>query len=724
MRNQRKLVTLLRWVMFLALASLMTAHGNTTALQLGLLAVVAGSNLGLARISPRRWESPALLPLVASIDIGVLTASMFWGQGFAQDFFFVYFLLLAVVAMASTLRLSIAATTVVVLAYGGYLGLHSGLALFQSAAMIGRLGFLFSVGVAYGGLTEAGKARLRDAAVQGQLVGWVGKLSSAFSDEFDAREVIRHVLVDLREVLPDSVRASLVQIDGETLQVISSSDNDAIDEHDLVPDRYPEIMHAIEHQSTVVIDDLRTSPLTATVRDRVNKLPFRSLLLCPVNLEDSNIGHVVLRLARHHGDFPPGLVATAENVAEAIGVVFRQAKLREAIERSEKMEMVSQITTSVAHSFNSILSTVLLSAESLRKEAQQHGFEAGCGATPYADASMGRFETIELAVKEGLTIVERLDSWTRQHGDSPASSFALLDPKALLEEAWRYAQPLWMRRESTRELTLCWQVEPTCAIVGNASELREVVLNLIINAIDAMPKGGTLTLSLDGDADTVRVGVRDTGIGIPEDHLDRVFEPLFSTKGSAGTGLGLSIARSVAQRHAGTLTASSQESIGSHFVLSLPANEATPELAGEAVSSESAEISSSGARVLLVEENELVRDVMLRFLQKTELEVDVVASTEEAHVMLSTLRRYRGMLVDAGLAAHDTAAFLQTLRANRPELEGRLVFYSTRPLTVELGELQRQYRFGFVNRSQGLEALHEALATMIAGSAGSSEQAA
>ena len=577
LQGRRRIVTLLRWVilrwvMFIALAYLVWASGEgTIALRVALLGVVALSNVVLSRLRMATWEHPALLPVIASVDIVVLLGAMFSGPGFSRDFFFAYFVTLATVGTAGSLRWALAGTTLVVVGYGTILGLEHGMVLLQTPDLIGRLGFLFGIGVGYGGLIEASRARARETLLQEQLLGWVGKIRAAFSDNFDATHVIRQVLIDIQTNYPGNVRASLVQMREDTMQVISSSDDQKVRELELSAERYPELMKAVETRETIVIDDLRNDPLTASVHKLVADLPFNALMLCPVNLEDPTIGDVVLRVARRDGSFNPSLVNTTQQVAEAIGAIFRQAKMREAIERTEKMAMVSQIAVSVSHSFNDILSTVLLAAESLRRQARRHAVSANGIDGPFDEESMARFETIELSVKEGLTIVERMSAWTQLDGeDVQEIGNVAVEARGVLEEAWKYARPHWARREATRGLELRLNMEETRAVEGNSTELREVLLNLITNAIDAMPRGGTMTLGLTEINDEVVFSIEDTGTGMSDETLERIFEPLFTTKGSAGTGLGLSTAQSVAQRHGGKLTVESQEGVGSRFCLHSP----------------------------------------------------------------------------------------------------------------------------------------------------------
>lgn len=700
MSSQRRTVTLLRWVMFLALAYLIWASRSGHApVQIVLLAIVAASNVALARIPLRTWEHPALLPAVALSDIGVLTASMAWGQGFVREFFFAYFVLLAVVAMASTLRWAAVGTTLVVAAYGVLMGLQNGQALLQSPELIGRLGFLLAVGIGYGGLTEAGKVRLREGAMREELVGWVGKLSRAFAEEFDAHDLIRQLLLDVQQLYPGTIRASVVQIVGGRMLVIGSSDDGEVREQELDLERYPELVEVIERQEPVVIDDMLSSTLMANVQEQVRSLPFRGLLLCPVTIDDPSIGSVVLRVGRDAGAFSPASVDATRDVARAIGVIFRQAKLRDAYERSQRMEMVSQVTRGVAHSFESILSTVLLSAEVLRRQTLRHAAASACAEPPCDADSQARFESIELAVREGMTIVDRLAAWSRtgREEGSSADDWEIVDAVGLMQEAWTYARPQWQRRRATRDLELDLQIGSTAPVRGNPAELREVLLNLMVNAIDAMPKGGVLTLALREESGRVGFTVRDTGIGMAEEQLERAFEPLFSTKGNGGTGLGLSIARSVATRHDGEIEAHSTPGVGTEMTLWMPAVTDQTALGRRRP--------QVGRRVLLVERNELVRDVIGRFLESAGLDVDPVTCLDEAEVMIENRGRYSMVLADALTVAPDLAAFL---RSDHPEIDS-LTLYSNGSLHEELQALQNCHGFAYFDRSQGLAALSDLL---------------
>jgi CheY-like chemotaxis protein len=156
------------------------------------------------------------------------------------------------------------------------------------------------------------------------------------------------------------------------------------------------------------------------------------------------------------------------------------------------------------------------------------------------------------------------------------------------------------------------RVEPTPlpAVAADASELREVVTNLLFNALDAMPDGGRVTLRTGVGGDTVVCVVSDTGIGMTEEVRQRIFDPFFTTKAEKGTGLGLSVAYGIITRHGGEIEVRSQPWQGSTFTIRLPA-------AREALRRrQDREVAEPGlrARILVIDDEENVRQVLAESL--------------------------------------------------------------------------------------------------------------
>src|SRR4030095_218813 len=106
---------------------------------------------------------------------------------------------------------------------------------------------------------------------------------------------------------------------------------------------------------------------------------------------------------------------------------------------------------------------------------------------------------------------------------------------------------------------------------GSASELREVFVNLIVNAVDAMPKGGRLSIKCERKDKRLQLQFTDNGMGMPEEVRQKIFEPFFSTKGAHGTGLGLSVSHSIIERHDGTISVVTERGVGTTFTIDLAA---------------------------------------------------------------------------------------------------------------------------------------------------------
>jgi CheY-like chemotaxis protein len=152
-------------------------------------------------------------------------------------------------------------------------------------------------------------------------------------------------------------------------------------------------------------------------------------------------------------------------------------------------------------------------------------------------------------------------------------------------------------------------------VAGNPAELREVLVNLILNAVDAMPKGGILTITTESIPDSrsptaVVVRAADTGVGMSEQVRKRLFEPFFTTKAGRGTGLGLSVAYGIVTRHGGEISVESREEKGSVFTIRLPVGEGAPADADALLPLEPV----GPLRVLVIEDERAVRDILVRFL--------------------------------------------------------------------------------------------------------------
>jgi CheY-like chemotaxis protein len=146
-------------------------------------------------------------------------------------------------------------------------------------------------------------------------------------------------------------------------------------------------------------------------------------------------------------------------------------------------------------------------------------------------------------------------------------------------------------------------------VAGNAAELREVLTNLVFNAVDAMPNGGTITLTTEHDIDSATIKIRDTGTGMTPEERERCLEPFFTTKGEHGTGLGLAVVYGIVQRHKGTIEITSEKNVGTTFAIRFPT---TVEV--EAAAKPQIERLDRTLRVLVVDDQEVICELIAEYL--------------------------------------------------------------------------------------------------------------
>lgn len=205
---------------------------------------------------------------------------------------------------------------------------------------------------------------------------------------------------------------------------------------------------------------------------------------------------------------------------------------------------------------------------------------------------------------------------------------APVDLRRCIDEVVALTQPRWKSEALGRGVTIRIETDvvdvPT--ILGDAPGIREMLGNLIFNAVDAMPEGGTIIVRARADGGDVRLEVRDTGTGMSDDVRQRCLEPFFSTKGQHGTGLGLSMVHATVEQHCGTLEIESQPGRGTTFIVRLPlhAREGAIRAPEDAAAPPSREL-----RVLVVEDEPMVRMGVVAQLSSQGHFVDTAANGRE-----------------------------------------------------------------------------------------------
>jgi len=212
-----------------------------------------------------------------------------------------------------------------------------------------------------------------------------------------------------------------------------------------------------------------------------------------------------------------------------------------------------------------------------------------------------------------------------------------LDINLVVRGALDLTQSRWKDEPTSRGIMIdvTTRLRDVPTIMGDAVQLREAMTNLILNAVDAMPGGGTLTLTTAEAEDHVEVIVSDTGVGMPPDVRDKVFDPFFTTKGPQGTGLGLSMTYGIVSRHGGSIAVESEPGEGSTFRLSFPRG---TELRTVAPPAPEAPPAVRSLRCLVVDDEPPVREVLGDILESAGHSVVTIGDGAEAIALFAAER--------------------------------------------------------------------------------------
>jgi signal transduction histidine kinase/CheY-like chemotaxis protein len=312
-----------------------------------------------------------------------------------------------------------------------------------------------------------------------------------------------------------------------------------------------------------------------------------------------------------------------------------RAHLEQQLQHSQRMDSIGRLAGAVAHDFNNLLTVI-------------NGYsEVALADAPANDSSRRSLVQIQKAGHRAAELTQQLLTFSKKQISRPAP----LNVNAVLHES-----ETMFRRLLGEEVNLVMATSPTIGFtMADRGQMHQVLMNLIVNARDAMPRGGTVTITtsdivVSGDlpgsvreippGSYVSVSVSDTGLGMDAETLQHIFEPFFSTKGEAGTGLGLSTVYGIVQQHQGGIAVSSIPGQGTIFTIYLPHTEQRPiEPAADTPKSHSAPPGLS--TVLVVEDQDEVRGFATGVLRSAGYDVLEAASGDDA---LALADRHHGRI--------------------------------------------------------------------------------
>ncbi|HET9712734.1 MAG TPA: ATP-binding protein, partial [Pyrinomonadaceae bacterium] len=233
-----------------------------------------------------------------------------------------------------------------------------------------------------------------------------------------------------------------------------------------------------------------------------------------------------------------------KHVKELSHYITEQERIREQFSQIEKLSALGELASGVAHDFNNTLAGILGRAQLLQRTNDPEKIKRG-------------LDIIIKTAEDGAKTVKRIQDFARQRRDH---NFELVSIDQILMDASEITRPRWKNcaEASNIHITVDLQIGSNALVMGDDSELREVLVNMVFNAIDAMPEGGTLSLSTRTVNESVIVKVVDTGVGMYPEVRSRIFDPFFTTKGKAGLGLGLAVSFGIIRRHGGNIEVESR----------------------------------------------------------------------------------------------------------------------------------------------------------------------
>lgn len=327
--------------------------------------------------------------------------------------------------------------------------------------------------------------------------------------------------------------------------------------------------------------------------------------------------------------------------------ITQQKKLEEQLRQAQKMDALGQFAGGIAHDFNNLLTGIGGYAELAASATERGTVVARC------------LDGIRTAADEAASLTSRLLAFSRRN----VPERRLVDLNAIVNEAASLLERLV--RSDVRVTLALEQSLP--AVAADLAQLKQVVLNLALNARDAMPNGGSLTIETAVSGANVILRVRDDGIGMDATTRSRALEPFFTTKPEGeGTGLGLSLVYGVVDGLGGRLSIESAIGLGTIVEIALPAADEIPQ-ESETMRDEPS-LAASAERVLVVEDRDVVRDLAQEVLEASGFDVVAVDGGREALAAVAAGELFDLLLTDVVMPEMSGPELAVKLRVQHPRL--------------------------------------------------------
>jgi len=791
-RNRRRKIFLLRGALLVAVGALLLSSGTPGPWALGLIVVYAVTELLLA-LAPLHWVRQRFFTIaVGAVDLllvatGLLLAGMGHGALWASAL-----LMILVVALGNYKAHTVAGAAAV----GAF---HSWLVLGPSAGTQGlwdlalQILFLCTMALYYGYVVREihlWRRRAEAEEMENTELRILLEVLETISSSLDLHRVCLTIVSKITRVIP-ALRCSMLFVDRyeEQCFVIASNDDPNLTMLEIDLKKYPEVRRAIETRNPVLVQNAPNDLIMAEVRDLLQGLDFRSILVVPLTFGEEVLGTLCLKTTRGREEYLESEIKFCTAMARASANALKNALLHDQVrEESRRYRTASQkLARILDHSPDLILTTDIdgnvtefnRGAEQVLGRERKHVigssyrnlFRDGGDDLIEQIRSQGRLTNYECHFlrTDGAELTLELNAsllkdendattgtvWVgRDVTELKSAQLQLLQAKKLssigevisgvahelnnpLSGVLGFSQLLVARHPDspvTRDVEKIYESAQRCqkivknllsfarvhkperkylginGIIDKTLELRryqlqvndievvrdfdpdlprtmldfhqvqQVLLNLINNAQHAMmalrDRPGCLTVRTRVVGDMIELQVADNGEGMTQDTLERVFDPFFTTKElGRGTGLGLSVSYGIVKEHGGRIYARTHSGNGSTFVIEFPVRQDSvhPEETGENPERHELAHPGSGSRLLVVDDEPMILDLIVDLFQDQEVQVDTAGNGSEACRKISQ-QAYDVVLTDVRMPQMNGLDLYTEILGMRPEMRGRVIF--------------------------------------------------
>jgi PAS domain S-box-containing protein len=456
------------------------------------------------------------------------------------------------------------------------------------------------------------------------------------------RRLGHHLIILLR----DANRLKIVRttFDADVLKGTEKLNGFRFDQISIPVKQYVRLQNVIEYKKTIFNEDTIES-LISLLSQYIPK-EFARTILHEVGFKDRSIYlplivfNDVIGIAIINSDeFKPEdipvfnlysaqLNAALENAKLYSRLTKANADLKKAYEKlhesqnllihSEKLKAIGDLASGVAHDFNNLLGVIVGRTQLILLRATEQKIK-------------NDLDIILKAALDGAETVKRLQDFAKQKVEDNASA---IDVNMIIEDTIQLTQTKWKDYSQQRgvKIEVKKELDHLPIVLGSGAELREALTNLILNAVDAMPNGGTLTIRSINRDRLFSIEVQDTGIGMDEQTKAKIFDPFFSTKGDKGTGLGLAMVKTLVTKRQGDISVKSQSGAGTTFTMTFPKVNIENEI--QSITSpmppppESRE-KTNQLSVLIIDDEEELRILLAEILREADYQVVLAADGKE-----------------------------------------------------------------------------------------------